>query len=144
MSVGPFNVTPIQTRVRAQVAAFLTVGQRADLAQLEDLAAIAPAAFVLLGSERGEKRMGASNGLHVQRCTAEIGVLIVAQQYRANEEQPYTDAPQLIEATRTALVGWGASSTQTGLEFVSGRVIDDADGRLLWLDLYRVDYFLEA
>jgi hypothetical protein len=145
VTTGPFDVAAIAMRLRAEVAAFLMVGQRGDLAQLGDVLP-APAAFVMVGSESavGGRLGGASGGRLVQRVTVSVGVLIVAEQFRPNEEQPVPAAPVLIAASRAALLGFQPSGAETPLELDGGRVLEDEPDRLLWLDTYRLSYFLDV
>lgn len=144
MNVGPFDVTWIQTRLRAEVAEFRQVGQRGDLAAIADDAIPAPAAFVMLGRERSDKPSGASGGRYLAKVRATVGVLIVAEQFRGDPEQPYTAAPALIRASREALIGYGGTESQTPLQLEGGQVIEDAADRLLWLDTYALDYWHDA
>jgi hypothetical protein len=147
VNVGPFDVAAIATRLRAEVGAFLMVGQRGDLAQLgTDAPLPAPAAFVLVASESavGGRIGGASGGRLVQRVTCTVAVLIAAEQFRPNEEQPFTALPALIAASRAALLGFQPSGAESPLELESGRVLEDQPDRVLWLDTYRLSYFLDT
>lgn len=146
MSFAPLATTPIAERLRAQVAAFRTVGEAADVATVQASQAPVPCAYVLLASETGSKRLGAS-GVYRQRTSAVVAVLLGVRVYGGDATEPgavSVELSDLVAQTRTALLAWVPDGADTVIEFVDGRVLgmDDQSGMTWWLERYRCDYWL--
>lgn len=132
------DVTPIITRLKAQLSGFVAVGGAADVDQAIEHAPATPAAYVMPLAESAEEP--SLIGLHQQRLALDFGVLIVISNLR--DPSGAAAAAELATrraAVRTALMGW-VPDADTGepVFFVGGRLLQFRDQRLWWTDEFRV------
>lgn len=146
MTTGPFNVKAVIDRVKAEVTGLRKVGGAAEIATITADSTRPPVAFVLLTSELGGPRAGASNGAYSQRLTATVSVLMGVQAYGdATGGKNPGELQAKVQALRTALLNWQPipGNACTVMELADGRVYDFRDQVIWWLDRFRFDYFVE-
>lgn len=148
MSAAPFDVSLIAARLRAQVAALRQVGLAADYAAVRSLADFpTPCAFVVLANERGIlKPTGhAPRGQQIkvrQIAIATFGVVLAVRNYREQRgEQLADELTTILEATRTALIGFVPDlDGARPCEFVAGDLQDYDASTALWVDVYQTQH----
>ena len=145
MNFGPLDVAPIVDRWRLAATDFRAIGTTVDIALAMDANDADPCGYVVLASEQGSKREGAS-GVYRQRCTATIGFLIGLRVYGTQTGGEATpEMIELIKSTREGLLNWIPPGAVTVLEFVDGRILRmDVESKIWWLERYRCDYWLDS
>ncbi len=111
MTTGPFNVKAVIDRVKAEVTGLRKVCGAAEIATITADSTRPPVAFVLLTSELGGPRAGASNGAYSQRLTATVSVL----------------SPQSLRAQDSS-VATGVAVTRAQVFARAQRLVNDGNG----------------
>lgn len=144
-SLGPFDMTPIIERVRAQVPALELVGGAAERAAAVEGAIALPAAFIVLAGE--DIRSEPITGSLRTETTARIHVITGVRHYQGGQRgQAHADvANRIVAAVRTALHGWTpAGPTGTRVESIrcNGRaeLLKLAQAEWWWLDPFTCTY----
>lgn len=143
MILGPLDLLPLRDRLRANVPEFADVFAVGSLTEAQSASMPVPCAFVLLAEEQAQPRAGGSGGRFQQRVTATVGVLLALPYYAAEQSAGPSVRP-FITATRAALVGHKPDGAETVLQLAGGRMVGQQDSALLWLDRYRVDYWIQT
>ncbi len=132
------DVTPIITRLRAQLTGWVAIAGAADAAAAVENSPATPAAYVVPLAETADAPDLV--GVHHQRLMQEFGVVIVVSNLR--EPTGAAAAAELAArrlAVRAALLGWVPdASTGETVAFVAGRLLEFRDQRLWWTDEFRV------
>ena len=130
----------VATRLTANVPALRTVRGVGSLAALTPGAdrASAPAAYVhLVGDRAGGNQLvrGVS-----QRLTRRVGVLLSLTATAEERGSELADPlEELVDAVRTALVGWSPAADASPLTLESGTLQSLASGSLWWRQIYATD-----
>lgn len=132
------DVTPIITRLRAQLAGWVLVAGAGDLDAAIDGLPATPAAYVLpLGEQADAPDLA---GQHHQRVAQEFAVVMVVSNL-----QDATGAAAAAElatrrlTVRAALLGWASDATSGEVvAFTAGRLLRFENRRLWWTDEFRV------
>lgn len=137
------DITPIVTRLKAQLAGFVQIGGAADLdAAIDNLPGV-PAAFAMPLAELAEEPAYA--GIHAQRIQQSFGVVLVVQNLRdVKGAAAQTDLQAKRLQVRNALAGWVPDAANgERVAFSGGRLLRFEQGRLWWTDEFRVmtDYW---
>jgi hypothetical protein len=141
MSLGPIDIAGIIARLKAEAstlrqvagAAEATAAQKASTASL-------PGAFVYLERESAPPKVAAS-GVHLQRVTARIAVLLAVRNYRdARGGDAMQDLRAHIADVRAALIGWKPDDAITSVDFRDGRLISFDDAVVWWQESFDCDY----
>jgi len=101
----------------------------------------APAAYVLLASERGTPGPGASTR---QKADVVVGIALAVRNWRdAAEERE--ELNRFLGALRERLIGWVPDLPGArGFEFIQGDLMDYDDSTLLWVEVYGTQHFIGA
>lgn len=144
-SLGPFDVTPIIERIRAQVPALKLVGFAADRATAIEGAIAMPCAFVILAGEDVKSEDLA--GLLRHTAVAYIDVVYgVRHSQGGTRGKAQADASNpVIAAGRTALHGWtpaGPTGTRVEPMRSNGRaqLLRLAEAESWWIDPFTCTY----
>lgn len=145
MSLGPFDTTPVEDRVRAEVSGLRLVGGAADRAAAMRNATTLPAAFVILAGERIVSTP--ASGVQVHSVTAQIDVLVGVRHARAKERgAAHADLGRpIVEEIRGALNNWKPPGPDGALtEAMAGNgqsgLLALTDAEWWWVDRYTVHY----
>lgn len=150
MSYTAFDTRTISSRLQTLATSLRFVGNAAAFASVRALGDFpAPAAYVLLASERGDLRSdgAAQRGVQatsLQRVTSQFGVVIAARNYRDDTGAAAGDALQpLLEQVRAALIGWVPDLPGArGCQFLRGDLTQYDAAIALWTEVYQVQHFL--
>ncbi|QHB72925.1 hypothetical protein [Stenotrophomonas sp. 364] len=123
MSVGPFPLSPVITRLQQRAQVLELVGDAAGLADaLAAQPAVDAAAYVTATEQ--SRHLFYSGAAPLQHCDVELLVVIFVRVRPASVEGPTArqrmDA-DLIPAVRLALLGWAPEDTQEPLTLLSAR-----------------------
>lgn len=141
MSSAPFDTGLVVERLKAiRPAPFSLVGTIVEYSRITDLSGFTtPAAYVLMGSERG----GTDAQLRVQVAECTVGVVIAVRNYSPGADGLTHEIRPLISAVRDSLVGWiPERNCTTGMIWLQGDVLDFDAGTLLWMDVYKVKHVI--
>ena len=132
------DVTPIITRLQAQLSGFVAIAGAADMDAAIEAAPATPAAYVVPLAETADDPDLA--GAHHQRVLQEFGVVLVVANLRdATGRAAAVDLATRRLALRTALLGWAPdASNGEVVAFTSGALLQFRDARLWWRDVFRV------
>jgi hypothetical protein len=132
------DVTPIVTRLRAQLTGFPVIAASADADAAIDTAPATPAAYVVPLAETAEAPDLV--GVHHQRLLQEFGVVLVVANLRdATGLAAAAELQTRRLAVRAALLGWAPdASNGEPVAFTSGAILQFKDSRLWWRDVFRV------
>lgn len=144
MSVGPFDIGQVVTRLRGQVTGLRAVGGAADFAAAVERPGALPAAFVLLAREDAKPKAGGS-AIGIQAIDVKFGVVLALQHYRSSERgaaQADVLRP-LITEVRTALVGWepAADGPAQRIDLVSGQLLRYDQATAWWQETFSTRYW---
>jgi len=144
MSAAPFDVAPVQERVRALVPTLRLVAGAADYAAVKNLADFpAPCAYVVLAAEQytsasaGHGRPGEQVPVS-QDGAITFGIVVAVRNYREQRgAQVSQELIAVLGAIRDAVLGYvppvpGARPCQLS----RGRLADYDAGVALWEDVY--------
>ena len=132
------DVSPIITRLRAQLSGWVFIGGAADADQAIETAPATPAAYVVPLAETADAPD--LLGVHHQRLTQEFGVIIVLANLRdATGAAAAAELQARRTAVRAALLGWAPDAGNgEPVSFIGGRLLTFRDQRLWWTDEFRV------
>jgi hypothetical protein len=132
------DVTPIITRLQAQLTGFAAIAGSASVDQAIETAPNTPAAYVVPLAETAEP--SPLIGVLVQRLTQEFCVVLVIANLRdATGAAAAVDLAAKRQALRAVLLGWVPdAATGEAVEFVGGALLDFREARLWWRDVFRV------
>lgn len=109
------------------------------------------AAVLPLGEVAGENRAGRAGAVQRVTATIAVAVMIAAPNDPGGRRARYRrELSMLLAASRAALIGWtpvpegGADipGRPEPLIFERGALAEIEDGRIVWQDLYRCDYWI--
>lgn len=136
------DLSPIETRLHAQLTGLRTVGLSADFDLAIGGVVATPAAFVLpLADQASDLGMTGSTG---QRVVQAFSVLLCLSNRRdAKGSAALQDLHAHRMALRTALVGWVPDAANgEPVTYTAGRLLKmDGDGRLWWSDEFQLTTF---
>ncbi|WP_431222207.1 phage tail terminator protein [Serratia sp. L9] len=141
MSSGPFDLSCVIERIQSlQPDPLSFVGSVVEYSKVTDLSAVSvPAAYVLMGSERGIP----GNGSRAQVAEAVFGIVIVVRNYGLGIEGMIHEANPLIGQVRDLMIGWMPNKRcTTGVQWVKGDVLDYDAGTLVWMDVFTVNHII--
>lgn len=135
-------IDEVIAHLKTSVAALKKVAGAVDFASAGmDLKTNLPAAYVLPLAEKADPNQLADGVL--QKVGARFGVVIAVSNLRdARGEQAHSGLDPLRSAVIAALLGWAPSDAHDPVEFVSGRILNFADGVLWWQDEFTTAYLL--
>lgn len=150
MSVGPFDVGEVITRLREQVPALRAVAGAAEFAAAVAGTVTPPAGFVLLGKEQGDPKTGGTT-LAIQRIRATFAVVLAVRNYRRSERGT-AQSPELvplIHSVRQALMGWRTTVfdpapgqvASTSVDFQSGALLRYDQATVWWQEMFVFSYW---
>ena len=132
------DVSPIITRLKAQLTGFVVIAGSADLSAATDTAPATPAAYVLPLAETGVDPDLA--GVYHQRLVQEFAVVLVVANLRdATGAAAAVDLQARRLQVRSALLGWVLDASNGEMvAFTAGRLLEFKDARLWWTDEFRL------
>jgi len=132
------DVSPIVTRLQAQLTGFVSIGASADADAAIDNAPATPAAYVVPLTETPDAPDLV--GVHHQRLAQAFAVVLVVSNLR-----DVTGAAAAAElaakrtALKAALLGWVPdASNAEAVAFAGGALLQFRDQRLWWRDVFTV------
>jgi hypothetical protein len=144
MNVGPYDVTEVIDRLKAEPGDLRLIGGTADLEAAKGVTMTTPAAFVALATEVGQKRQGGST-VSIQAVDVQFHVLLVLRDYQASKRGAAKAATLAahIAAVRSRLLGWTPAqfNPATPVDLVGGQLIDYDKATVWWQDTYSTRYW---
>lgn len=132
------DLSPIITRLRAQLTGFVLIAGAAELDLAIDSTPNPPAAYVLPLAETAQEPD--LIGVHHQRLLQDFSVVLVVSNLRdGTGAAATTDLQAKRQAVRSALLGWAPDASNGEMvAFVAGRLLRFENQRLWWADEFRV------
>ena len=152
MSTEPFDLRPIQERLRTTVPSLRSVQGAADYAAITGLRDFpVPCAYVVLAKEQGAPQPpgNAVRGQVMpvsQSVEVAFGVVLVVRNYREQRgDQVADELRQYIGLVRQALIGYvpdvqGARACQ----FIQGELLDYDASMALWVESYKTQHSIRS
>lgn len=145
MSVGPYPVAPVVTRLRA-ITQLRHVGIAADLATaLDQQPPAVPAAYVVR-QERAKPSAGASGGVLIQEMGVDLIVVLFVRNLadQAAGAGAAQEMDTLIPLVRTQLLNWQPDAAFDGLSQNASRDEGYRAGLAITQELFRSRYRIEV
>jgi len=141
MNVGPFPLSEVMTRLRAQVPSAKSIGTAADLNAALDIPSNAQPAVYVLADERGSPAKY-SGSVTIQNV--EVSLKIVRLVRSASGEKHGRGAREKSDALsgelRTALIGWTPGDAFEAISFSASRDDGYRGGWLAGQEQFRTSY----
>jgi len=130
------DLSPVVTQLRNECDLLRGV----ELVVSGAIPAAYPQAFVMAVAEAAEP-----NGLlgaHTQRVTVRVGVEIRLKATGGAGGASATDELELVRRqVKNALIGWQPTGGDTPFNFQQGAMVEYEPGRVVWRDIYALDYY---
>lgn len=152
MSTEPFDLRPIQARLRSEIPKLRSVQGAADYAAVMALRDFpSPCAYVVLAKEQGAQRP-AGNAVRgqvmpvSQSVEVAFGVVLVVRNYREQRgDQVADELKEFVGAVRRTLIGYvpdlpGARACQ----FMQGELLDYDAATALWVESYTTQHSIRS
>jgi len=133
------NLTLWQTKLDIANTDLKKVGLAADLIAAKKELKQAPAAFLIIGTEKAgaNSLMGAVD----QTVTVNVGVAIAVKNAGAKTGAKNIDQLKVIrDQIDAVLLGWQPDDANEQVEYVSGRLLGFSNQVLWWMDFYQTTY----
>lgn len=132
-------------RVHVQCAdLFKAVGTLAEVEALENIARVAPAAYIVPEEVRVIETASGGLDADVQTHQLQFGVLLITRHAGDASGARAADAlGPLREAVAAALCGWMPTGCSVQVRFARGELNACAEGTTMWLDHFTVERIVE-